>query len=177
MYFCPKCHFSLDIGKSSKTVITEKIILKKVLDIFKKIENNEDLELYKTDIKLEEITKNSKYSKLSEDAKNNINKLFEEPTSNEVEFNCTNCSYTSEIKESILLFEFNQNNGTEKVRNIDENKFMCSNNTLPRTHDYICKNNDCLTNSNKKIHKEAIFYRDSNSMKVNYICCICYYGW
>jgi hypothetical protein len=61
MYFCPKCHFSFDIGKSSSIIVDEKNVIKKTADIFKKIENNEDISNFKTDIKIDEIIKNAKY--------------------------------------------------------------------------------------------------------------------
>ena len=176
MYFCPKCHFSFDIRKSSNVTIDEKNVIKKVADIFKKLENKEDLSIYKSDIKIDEIIKNNKYKKLSEEDKTNLNKLYEEGTMSGVEFKCTNCNYSHEIKESILLYEFDTNDKNEKIKTIDENKLICKNPILPRTHDYICKNNSCKTNKEKN-DKEAVFYRENNSMKVNYICCICYYAW
>lgn len=177
MYFCPKCHFSFDIGKSSNVVVNEKVVIKKVADIFKKIENKESLTNYTTDIKIEDITKNAKYKKLSDEEKNNINKLYEEIPSSGIEFKCTNCNYSVEIKESILLYELDINSKNEKIKSIEENQLYCNNPILPRTHDYICKNEYCETNKNNKINKEAVFYRENNSMKINYICCICYYNW
>ena len=177
MYFCSKCHFSFDIGKSSNIVIDEKNIIKKSADIFKKIENNEDLSNFKTDIKIEEITKNSKYKKLSGAEKTKINNLYDVTTNSGIEFRCTNCNNSVEIKESILLYELDMNNKNDKNKTLEENQLYCNNPILPRTHDYICKNEYCETNKNSKIKKEAVFYRENNSMKVNYICCKCYYNW
>ena len=93
MYFCPKCHFSFDIGKASNVDVNEKNSIKKVADIFKKIENKEDLFGFQTDIKIDEIIKNSKYKKLTDEEKNNIQKLYEEETINDIEFKCNNCNY------------------------------------------------------------------------------------
>ena len=177
MYFCPKCHFTFDIGKSSNNIINEKNILKKSVDIFKKIENKEDLSNFKTDIKLDEIIKNIKYKKLNEEEKLQINKLYEDIQSSGIEFKCTNCNNSIEIKNSILLYELDMYNKNDKNKTIEENQLYCNNPILPRTHDYICKNELCETNKNSKINKESVFYRDNNSMKVNYICCICYYNW
>jgi hypothetical protein len=177
MYFCPKCHFSFDVGKSSNVIVDEKNIIKKVPDIYKKIENKEDLSNFKTDIKFDEIIKNNKYKKLSDEEKNNLQKLYDEETNNGIEFKCTNCNLSVEIKESILLYELDMNDKVEKIKTIEENKLMCKNPILPRTHDYICKNDLCESNKNKKINKEAVFYRETNSMRVNYICCICHFTW
>ena len=111
MYFCPKCHFSFDIGKTTNAVTENKELIKKSSDAFKKLEDNEDLSKYKADFKFEELIKNSKYKKI-----------------------------------------------------------------LPRTNYYICKNISCVTNL-KNTKKEAVFFRELNSFKVNYICCICFNGW
>ena len=177
MYFCPNCHFSFDIGKSTNSIVNEKNVIKKVADVFKKIESNEDLSLFKTDIKIDEIMKNSKYKKLSDENKQKINILYEEePTSSGIKFKCNNCNYEKEIKESILLYEYNVNAKLEKVRSKEENKFITSNPILPRTHDYNCKNESCETHKNPS-KKEAVFMRENGSMKVNYICTVCYYNW
>lgn len=178
MYFCPKCNFTFDIGKSTNLEVNEKNIIKKSADIFKKIENKEDLNFYKTDIKLDEIIKNSKYKKLTEEEKKSIHKLLEEEPIGGIEFKCVNCNYALEINESILLYELDMNNKIDKMKTLEENELYCKNPILPRTHDYICKNQSCETNkSNLKVKKEAVFYRENDSMRVNYICCICYYGW
>ena len=176
MYFCPKCHFSFDIGKSSNEINNEKYIIKKVADIFKKLENNEDITIFKTDIKIDEIIKNSKYKKLTDKEKEDIDKLYKNDIINGIEFKCTNCNYLHEIKDSILLYELDMNDKIEQIKTLDENKLMCKNPILPRTHDYICKNNECITHKDKN-NKEAIFFREINTMKINYICCICYFSW
>jgi len=177
MYFCPKCHFSFDIGKSSNVFIDEKNVIKKSADIFKKLENNEDLSNFKTDVKIEEITKNIKYKKLNDNEKTKITKLYNDVITSGIEFKCTNCNNSVEIKESILLYELDMNSKNNNIKTLEENQLYCNNPILPRTHDYICKNEFCETHKNSKIKKESVFYRENNSMKVNYICCICYFNW
>ena len=176
MYFCNECNYSYDIGKSTNLEVDNKTIIKKTPDIYKKLENNEDLKNYKTDIKIDDIKKNSKYKELDDNQKKNIDKLYEDTISSGINFKCTNCDHSKEITESILLYNLDLNNKTDKISTLNENKFICKNPILPRTHDYICKNNECNT-IKQKINKEAVFYRETNSMKINYICCICYYGW
>jgi len=34
-----------------------------------------------------------------------------------------------------------------------------------------------FSNTNNKIKKEAVFHRDKNTYKINYICCICNHNW
>lgn len=180
MYFCPKCHFIFDIGKSSNEIDkpTEKILVKKVSEAIKKLENNEDFSNLKAEFKIEDLIKNSKYKKLSQEEKNILSVLFEETSNSGIEFKCNNCNYIKEIKETILLYEFDNNDNQEKIINLEENELYCKNPILPRTHDYICKNISCITNdSNKKIKKEAVFFREKDSFRINYICCRCYYSW
>ena len=109
--------------------------------------------------------------------KDNISKLYQESDNSGINFKCTNCNNSKEIKESILLYKLDLNNNKiEKIKTLKENKFICKNPILPRTHDYICKNELCDTH-NKNSTKEAVFYRENNLMKVNYTCCICYHSW
>jgi hypothetical protein len=177
MYFCPKCSYVFDISKNSDGKNNDdKPIIKKTADIFKKIENNEDLSNYKTIIKLEDITKNIKYKKLDEDAKNNIEKLFEESIQSGAIFQCNNCNYVENISKTVLLYQYNINNSTVNTKSIEENQLICNNPILPRTHDYICKNPNCKTNT-KNTQKEAVFIREKESFKITYICCVCYNNW
>ena len=180
MYFCPKCHYSFDINKSSDIVESHSTeILKKVQDAIKAYEANEDLSLYKASFKMDELLKNSKYKKLSNEEQEKFNKLFEETTNTGAEFKCTNCNFVKEITETVLLYNYDitENNNISQIKNLEENELITKNPILPRTHDYICKNISCISNTEKNISKEAVFYRSNNSFKINYICTLCYNGW
>jgi hypothetical protein len=176
MYFCPKCSYVFDISKVSDRIEDNRVIIKKTVDIFKKLENNEDLSNYKTNIKQEDIMKNIKYNKLTEEDKDNINKLFNEPVQTGAEFKCNNCNYSENITKTVLLYQYDVNNNIVNIKNLEENQLICNNPILPRTHDYNCKNINCITNT-KKAPKEAVFLRDKDSFKINYICCVCYTNW
>jgi len=175
MYFCPKCNYVFDISKKSNQ-IEYRIIIKKIPDLFKKIEQKEDLSKYKAEFKQSDLTKYLKYNKLSNEEKQNINKLFEEINFTDVEFKCNNCNYIQNINETIILYQYDINQKNINIKSLEENELICNNPILPRTHDYNCKNILCITNK-QKINKEAVFYRDKDSFKINYICCICYYSW
>ena len=64
MIFCPECSNIFDIGKISivESDNNNKII-KKTIDLFKLIDNNEDLTNYKASFPLKEILENKKYIK------------------------------------------------------------------------------------------------------------------
>jgi hypothetical protein len=178
MYFCPKCNYSFDIGKSSNTNINEeKIIVKKVNDVIKTFESGTSLDNFKADFKKEDLEKNSKYKKLSDTDKEKFDVLFHLPPLSGAQFKCNNCSFTKEITESVLLYELDLSDKSEKVRSLEDNELICNNPILPRTHDYNCKNILCPTIKDKKIKKEAVFFREKNSYKVNYICTLCFYSW
>ena len=177
MFFCKKCNYTFDISKVIDTEVNEdtRIVLKRASDAFKKLELNEDLSLYKASFKADDLSKNIKYSKLSNEKKQLLNKLFEELTSTGVEFKCTNCNERENINETILLYKYDINTNIDKIKSLEENKLICKNPILPRTCDYICKNLECPTNDKKKnIGKEAIFFRENNSYKVTYLCCVCF---
>jgi hypothetical protein len=178
MYFCPKCNYSFDISKSSGTESSEeKIILKKVNEAIKIYEEEKPLYNYKAEFKKEDLEKNSKYKKLSTENKKKFEVLFQIAPLTGVQFKCNNCSFTKEINETVLLYQLDFTDKSEKIRTIGENQLICNNPMLARTHDYLCKNNLCSTIKDNKIKKEAVFFRDKESFKINYICTLCYHSW
>jgi hypothetical protein len=179
MYFCPTCNYTLDISKLfGNDNIDNKILLKKPTDAIKLFETDKNIKFdnYKAEFKFEDIDKNNKFKKLSEEEKNKFNILFQLNNIINAQFKCNNCNYTKEITESIILYQFDVSDKINKIKNIEDNELYCKNPILPRTRDYICKNVSCSTITNKK-NKEAVFFRDNNSYKINYICCICYHNW
>jgi len=178
MYFCPKCNYSFDIGKSTGTDVSEeKQPLKKVNEAIKIYEEEQPLDNYKAEFKKEDLEKNSKYKKLSHENKEKFEILFQLPPITGAQFKCNNCSFTKEINETVLLYELDFSDKSEKTRSLEENQLICNNPMLPRTHDYICKNNLCPSLKDTKIKKEAIFIRDKETFKINYICTLCYHNW
>lgn len=177
MYFCPKCNYSFDISKSFGLDNSEdKKILKKVNEAIKIYEANEDFTNYRAEFKLEELEKNIKFKKLIDTEKMKFNILFQINNITSAQFKCNNCNFTKAIEESVLLYQYEVAVQIDKIRSLEDNKLMCNNPILPRTHDYYCKNESCPTNK-KKSKKEAVFLREKDSFKINYICCLCYHNW
>jgi len=178
MYFCPKCNYIFDIAKSYNISNNDnKIVLKKSSDAIKIFETDKHLTNYKAEFTVDELEKNPKFKKMSETDKESFKILFKTNNITHAQFKCNNCNYTREITESILLFQYIVSDNIDKIKSLEENKLICNNPILPRTHDYICKNIMCLSNTNNKIKKEAVFHRDKNTYKINYICCICNHNW
>lgn len=177
MYFCPYCSYILDIAKSSITQKSDKININKIPELFKILENNDNLNNYKINIPIEELESNKKFSKLSADKKKIILKLYDNMSiSTNAEFKCTNCNYTNQILETVLLYNINYDDLNIKIPSLEENELFCKDPLLPHTHDYICKNPNCITHKNNEL-KDSVFYKEKSSYKVKYICCICFYNW
>ena len=68
MYFCPNCSYSFDINKASTVSndVDERKSINKLPDLFKLLDTNADLSMYKSNFNKDEILKNKRYMKLSE---------------------------------------------------------------------------------------------------------------
>jgi hypothetical protein len=177
MYFCDKCFYLFDITKSSKVSKEDnRKSITKVSDVLIKLDENEDMTKYKAEFSKEELYKNKKYQKLDDSDKNKLNLLFEDVVSSGAEFKCENCNYTKQITETTILYQINMEDKVEQIKNLEENELTTKDPTLPHTHDYTCKNPNCTTHKKPEL-KDAVFLREKNSYKLNYICCVCYYNW
>ena len=176
MYFCPKCSYILDIGKSSNITYEDDKIITKVNDLFTIIESKKDLTEYKIEIQKEEIINSKKYQKLQENTKNILDNIFNSNITTSAEFKCNNCNYTDQIIKTTLLYNISMNDINTTTLSHDECILMTNDPLLPHTSDYVCLNNKCTTHKNIKL-KNAIFYKKNNTYNVNYICTICYYNW
>ena len=181
MYFCPNCSYILDISKINNTNTQleskEKKIVEKPADLFKLLEDNEDLLNYTIMFSKEDLELNKKYKKISNTDKHKINQLYNNNIINNAEFNCPNCNYSKEITETTLLYQIDiVDKTTINIKTLEENKLITSNHLLPNTKDYTCKNLECITQKNPEL-KNSVMYKENNSFKINYICRACYYGW
>ena len=178
MFFCPKCNFQLDLLKSN---VSENTIVvnssKKFIELF----TNDNLDnVDNLNFKLEELTKNKKYKKLSKSDKllilekfNLLNKI----TNVDVNFMCNNCNYKKKLDPNTIIFKSSFKN--EKIDDLSLIKLRCNDNTLPRTKDFICINDKCKSNTKgHESKREAVLYRPfKNDYNLRYICCDCYSYW
>ena len=120
--------------------------------------------------------KNSKYyQKVSSKSRESIEQIFKTVTSG-ISFQCNNCNYKDNIKNSIQLYKIDLNSEVSDIKTIEDNKLISKNPILPRTKDYKCKNVNCITH-NDESNKEAVFYKSNNSYNVTYVCTVCYNSW
>jgi len=178
MYFCDNCGFSLEISKSSKISKEEdnRQTITKLAEAIKMVEDNIDITNYKASFSKDEMTKNKKYQKMSDDMKINMNRLFEEQVSSGAEFKCENCNLTKSITETTMLYQINMEDKINTLKTLEENELVVKDPLLPHTHDYTCKNPSCVTHKKPEM-KDAVFLRDRNSYKINYICSVCFFNW
>lgn len=174
MYFCPNCSYVLDIAKASGTSKSFKKI-KNVTEALKILKDGDNIKDYKADFNRKTMYKNKKYIKMSDEDKTKLETLFATDAMNSSQV-CNNCGYENNITESIRLYEFNTDDTEILTRTLEDNKLICSDPTLPRTRDYTCKNNNCITHKKPEL-KEAVFSKIPKKYSVEYICCVCNYSW
>jgi len=177
MYFCPSCSYSYDITKSSTTVSKDsRIEILKMTEAIKIYDENKDMSKYIALFNRDDTSKNKKYQKFDDKQKVIFNQIFDVLTSSGAEFKCNNCNNIQPITSTVLLYNLNMENKNNLTKTIEENEFICNDQILPRTHDYTCKNPNCITHKDITL-KESVFYKEKNSFKVNYICTVCYFSW
>ena len=177
MYFCPSCSYSYDITKSSTSVSKDsRIEILKMTEAIKIYDENKDMSKYIALFNRDDTSKNKKYQKFDDKQKVIFNQIFDALTSSGADFKCNNCNNIQPITSTVLLYNLNMENKNNLTKTIEENEFICNDPILPRTHDYTCKNPNCITHKDITL-KESVFYKEKNSFKVNYICTVCYFSW
>ena len=168
--FCPDCNYILELVKNIKliNVSSEEELIIKLLN------NSYNLN---TSITFEKIKEHKNYKSLNENKREIININYNKYLNlNKVGFLiCNNCRYFQNIKNGTILISNKKNN--LNINNKLYNKLQINNKILPRTKDYICQNPECITHKKNDSNKEAVFYRNTDSYVLNYICCICESNW
>ena len=176
MYFCPKCSYILDIGKTSKIINEDNIVIKKVNDLFALIDTKKDLNKYKIEIQKEEIINSKKYLKLDQSYKTILDNIFNANVLSTAEFTCNNCNYKNQIIKTTLLYNIVINEVDDSILSYDESVLMSQDPLLPHTSEFTCINDNCKSRTDSKL-KDAIFYKKNKSYNVSYICTTCFYNW
>ena len=179
MYFCEKCDYSFDISKSVSSKSVEKTELKELKTPSDAIKNiKKDLSKYKPNFTKKELTSFKKYIKLSDKNKEKLNVLFNNKKSGSLitaAFNCRNCGFKLNIERTILLYKLDYKSNDDNSF-LEKNVIYSNDPALPRTKDYTCKNESCVTHKKPNL-KEAVFYRDNDTYNLSYICAVCNFGW
>ena len=135
---------------------------------------------------INDLNKNQTFNKLSSNQKTLvINRILEKIPKNKTNktdsiankdsyFYCKSCGYNEKIPPKQFIFS----RGDEKKDDIYGSRFINYkyDNTLPYSKKYNCINNNCPTHTKPEL-KMAVFYRQSGSYNIKYICTICDNYW
>jgi hypothetical protein len=190
MSFCPKCDYALDITKNiskkkaSKTrvkLFNMNKFISIVLQNLERLQTHMEDDNVVLDFNLNNLKNNNVFKKLKKDKKTIVIEYYEKLKDKDVPkfsayFVCNNCGYFSPLKERTVLYS--KNYGKIDISAETDYELVCSDNTLPRTKDYTCKNHKCITHDKKNYGmKEALWYRQTGSFQLTYVCCVCKTGW
>ena len=169
MKFCVKCHYQYNLN----FVNIEKLNLKKI-DNIKDLEKYEDNEIKNLNINIKES--DIEKSKLDKNKKELIlNQIKALKLTNNVGYQCNNCGNIELLNATEEIYSIS-NIKSKLDFNVEKNKIIFMDYTLPRTKDYLCKNPKCGTHKDSKL-KEAVFYRNNDGLSLTYLCGECYYSW
>ena len=189
MYFCPKCSYVLDIGKTNKDS-DDKELLEDVDDVIKEYKKG-NIDKFNINITNDELKDYSKFKKMKKKDQKELEKLLtNNKESSSVYFQCNNCNYSENINNSILIYKVKINHKvssentikrdlnqiSSKNKTVEDYKLIAMNPILPRTRDYNCRNLKCITHTNK-VKKEAVFYKNPETYDIHYVCTVCYHPW
>lgn len=150
--------------------------------------NGSDVELNIKNFNIDDLNKNSSFNKLSSNQKTLvINRILEKmpkntkthknneiTTNKDSYFYCKSCGYNEKIPKKQFIFS----RGDEKKDDIYSSRFINFkyDNTLPYSKKYNCINDSCPTHTKPEL-KMAVFYRQTGSYNIRYICTICNNYW
>lgn len=187
MFFCDKCRYLFNVTKDVKSKQVGGKVSEALTALFDKFSKNEPI----VEGDLKEVTMNNlmgderfenmnkKNQKKMMTTIKSIDKNFfveenkEDIGSNIAYFICKFCKNYKPIKPGTLIYSKNYN--TSSSSDVDDYTYAIYDQTLPRSRQYICKNDNCETHKNDSI-KEAVITKNATEQVV-YICTICSTSW
>lgn len=93
---------------------------------------------------------------------------------------CRACDHTQIYNERIIQTNIykstSANSSNQNAIDSTTNKFIVFDNTLPRTIKKQCPNASCPSAKDKNL-QEAVFFNDTTTMKLIYVCTACCTQW
>ena len=86
---------------------------------------------------------------------------------------CHSCGFSEKYTNKIIDTTIYK---TSNIQDIGTKNYLIYDITLPRTIHKVCPNDNCPSRTNKAL-QEAVFFNDSNSLKLVYICMACNTEW
>ena len=102
------------------------------------------------------------------------NKLYSFENDNKLYLKCKNCGFQEEQKNMVVHSKVYKES-SDANQHIT-NKFLIYDVTLPRTNKKKCPNSLCISNKNKN-KQEAVFFPNTKTMELIYICTNCNTEW
>jgi DNA-directed RNA polymerase subunit M/transcription elongation factor TFIIS len=177
MSYCPNCDNILDISKTNDVTLLEggaTVVDKEDED---EVDENKVEEEVEDKVEEDEVEEDEVEVEVEED-EDKVEKTKEkikETKETKVYFVCGNCGFSKPIEPGTNIFSRSNTNMLEN-KSTESYLEMLNNNMIPRTRAYVCKNKTCVTHKDAS-KKEAVFFRQSNSFKVIYICKACKTTW
>ncbi|AYV85600.1 MAG: DNA-dependent RNA polymerase subunit Rpb9 [Satyrvirus sp.] len=189
MFFCEKCRYLFNVTKDVKSKQIGGKINEALTSIFNKYKKNEplvDKDLKK--LKSKDLFEDERFERMNKKEQRRMisfvkatDKEFfskEEPVpetkigSNVAYFICKYCKNYKLIKPGTLIYSKNYDTSAAEV---EDYTYAIYDYTLPRTKNYICKNENCPTHKDDS-KKEAVLTKNL-SEQVIYICTVCSTYW
>lgn len=155
---------------------------KVIENILNLLSQNIDVPEYElSDFKLEQFSKHKFYQKLDKKTKSIVNAklsaFFEKlEDSTSAFYHCAICSYSKPIEPGMLIASRIGSSSENTYMNIDKMKNRIYNSVLPYTRKYICTNKNCVSHTDFS-KREAVMFRNGNSVQIWYTCCACQSSW
>uniref|UniRef100_A0A6C0EBT2 Uncharacterized protein n=1 Tax=viral metagenome TaxID=1070528 RepID=A0A6C0EBT2_9ZZZZ len=194
MQFCPKCNNILDISKTppkvhavivdgeTPTTVSDTNDNKNISKIINKYKNKNNIVF--SDIKgisIDAVKKSDEYQALNNGEKTALMKIINDLSLTDDINNaykvCRNCLYFEQIKETTLIIS--RMSSSSQSGYIDRSKYsnMRFDHTLPRTREYKCKNDKCISHKNHEERKAVWFRPIMDSYATYYVCVPCGEVW
>jgi hypothetical protein len=179
MFFCQNCNNSLDIKKNTNIKKVDKTIINTPEEFIKIIDN--DTQNYYLNFNESNLSFYLKKENYKDNEINTfINKFYQilekQKELSQFYLKCINCNTINILQAGTVLYSINFVSTNSSDFTNEDVIIKCNDPILPRTNDYICPNNKCITHK-KLDNKEAIFFRNDKNFNLTYICCVCYNQW
>lgn len=89
-------------------------------------------------------------------------------------FECTNCGFVEPVKDGTLIIR--KMKDTTIGEDFTNYKELIHAKELPITRAYVCPNKQCKSHTDLE-QREAVLFRSSHSLKINYVCRSCTAHW
>ena len=181
MNFCKKCNYVLNITKKQLNeedknhykIVSLESFLNYVKYNMTEANQTVEIKIDRESLKEKLLSKFKKNPEKIDELISNYDMISSKKNNFDVYLVCNNCNSTYTINSKSVILTTNLEGEQLKEFNLD---YKCQDPTLPRTKDYICTNDKCVTHKDID-NKEAIFFRQGKGYLVSYVCTICKSSW